>query len=52
MELRSVTSQVIHGYNVRLAADQRPEDFLKDCKDSFTLATGKLKLLFERRMGS
>jgi cytochrome P450 len=49
MELRSVTSQVIRDYGVRLAEKQRPGDFLDACKDGFTLSTGKLELVFDRR---
>jgi cytochrome P450 len=49
MELRSVTSQVIRDYAVRLAEKQRPGDFLGACKDGFTLSTGKLELVFDRR---
>lgn len=49
LEMRSVTSQVIRDYDVRLAEKQRPEDFLDACKDGFTLSTGKLELVFDRR---
>ncbi|KAK0389778.1 hypothetical protein NLU13_3351 [Sarocladium strictum] len=52
MELRSVTSQVIREYNVRLAAGQKPSDFLDGCKDGFTLSTAKLEMVFERRTAS
>lgn len=49
MELRSVTSQVIREYDVRMAAGQTSDGFLNGCKDGFTLSTGKLELVFERR---
>lgn len=52
MELRSVTSQVIRDYTVRLDAEQKPGDFLDECKDGFTLSTGKLKLVFDKRRSS
>ncbi|KAH8170409.1 cytochrome p450 domain-containing protein [Sarocladium implicatum] len=49
MELRSVTSQVVRDYDVRLDTDQKAGDFLDGCKDGFTLSTAKLKLVFSKR---
>ena len=49
MELRSVTSQIVHQYDVRLAPGQKPEDFEMGCKDGFTLSTAKLDVIFEAK---
>ncbi|RMZ81077.1 hypothetical protein DV738_g2396, partial [Chaetothyriales sp. CBS 135597] len=49
MEMRSVTSQVVRRYNVRLAPGQDPAEFLQGQQDGFTLSSPKLELLFENR---
>ncbi|POR35382.1 Tryprostatin B 6-hydroxylase [Tolypocladium paradoxum] len=52
MELRYVTSQIIHRYNVRMAPTQRPSDFLGGLADAFTFSSKTLNLSFDSREAS
>ena len=49
MEIRYVTAQIVHKYNVAFAPSQSPEVFLKGKRDTFTLALGPLDLVFSPR---
>lgn len=49
MEMRYVTSQILQRYSVRMAAGERPEEFLAGLKDGFTLSAPALRLVFESR---
>ncbi|KAJ2973892.1 hypothetical protein NQ176_g6345 [Zarea fungicola] len=49
MELSRVTTEVIFKYNIELAPSQTKEAFLKAIKDTFTMATSTLNLVFQRR---
>lgn len=51
MEIRNVTSQIAHRYDICLADDQKPKDFLDNVVDGFTLACPKLELVFTSRKG-
>lgn len=51
-ELRYVISQIVNRYDVRFADGQTAKQFALDKKDNFTLACGKLELVFtERKSG-
>ncbi|KAL3442746.1 cytochrome P450 monooxygenase [Aspergillus insuetus] len=52
MELRLVAAEILTRYNVRFAEGQKPDVFLESCHDTFTLATGPLELVFEKRRES
>ncbi|KAJ0418348.1 cytochrome P450 [Aspergillus carlsbadensis] len=52
MELRRVTAEILTRYDVHLAKEQRVNDFLDSFHDTFTLVTGPLELVFEKRRKS
>ncbi|KND90425.1 Tryprostatin B 6-hydroxylase [Tolypocladium ophioglossoides CBS 100239] len=47
MELRYVTSQIIHRYDVRMAPKQSADSFLGGLRDAFTLSSQTLDLSFQ-----
>lgn len=49
MEIRGVTSRILHRFNVELAAGQTREAFVNGLVDGFTLACPKLDLVFTPR---
>lgn len=49
MEIRSVTSNILRRYNVRLAPGQTKEAFVDGMVDGFTVACPKLDLIFTPR---
>lgn len=52
MEVRHVTAQLVHAYNVELAPKQTPETFLRGKRDTFTLSLGPLELVWKKRAGA
>ncbi|OQE04404.1 hypothetical protein PENVUL_c033G10168 [Penicillium vulpinum] len=49
MELRSVTAEILARYEVSFAPNQTASAFLDGKQDAFTLATGPLKVVFQKR---
>ncbi|KAB8252456.1 cytochrome P450 [Aspergillus flavus] len=49
MELRRVTAEILTRYDVEFAQGQTTEDFLDGKRDTFTLVTAPLKLVFRER---
>ncbi|KAL6407680.1 cytochrome p450 [Ilyonectria robusta] len=49
MEVRYMTAQIVRKYDVALAKDQTPKDFVDGKRDTFTLALASLNLVFTRR---
>lgn len=44
-----MTAQIVRKYDVALAKDQTPKDFVDGKRDTFTLALASLNLVFTRR---
>lgn len=51
MEIRYVTSQIIHRYDFPFAPGQTEKAFVDGQKDAFILALPALKVIFSRRSG-
>jgi hypothetical protein len=49
MELRRVTAELLHRYDVSLAPSQTEKSFLEGKQDTFTLVPAALSLVFRRR---
>ena len=49
MELRRVTAEILTRYHVEFAKGQTTQDFLDGKRDTFTLVTAPLKLVFCKR---
>jgi hypothetical protein len=49
MEIRQVTAQIIHRYDVRFAPEQNPKEFIEGLRDCFTTAMPSLNLIFADR---
>lgn len=49
MEVRYMTAQIVRKYDVALASDQNPKDWVDGKRDTFTLALASLNLVFTRR---
>jgi hypothetical protein len=49
MELRRVTAEILTRYDVSFAPGQRESDFWNGKKDTFTLVTAPLQLIFKKR---
>lgn len=49
MEIRYVTSQIVHRYDVEMAPGQTSAEFVAGLKDGFTLAAPKLELVVTQR---
>ncbi|KAE8405503.1 cytochrome P450 [Aspergillus pseudonomiae] len=49
MELRRVTAEILTRYDVQFAQEQTVDAFLDGKRDTFTLVTGPLKLVFHER---
>lgn len=52
MEIRRVAALIAQKYDVRLAAEQKPQDFTNGLKDVFTTALPPLNLVFSSRSGA
>jgi hypothetical protein len=52
MEIRQVTAQIIHRYDVQFAPEQNPKAFVEGLRDCFTIAMPSLKLVFTDRSQS
>ncbi|KAH7014166.1 cytochrome P450 [Microdochium trichocladiopsis] len=49
MEIRYVTAELVRRYDVKLAPGQTADGFIEGKRDTFTLALGKLDLVFNKR---
>jgi hypothetical protein len=49
MELRCVTAEILTRYDVSFAPDQTASAFWDGKKDTFTLVTAPLELVFKKR---
>jgi hypothetical protein len=49
MEVRHVTAQIVHRYDIVFAPGQTSKEFLDGKTDTFTLALGKLDLVLTPR---
>lgn len=51
MELRCVMAEILTRYDVSFAPSQKASAFLEGKKDTFTLVTAPLELVFAKREG-
>ena len=49
MELRYVVAQIVHRYDVALAAGESRQNFVKGIRDWFTMGFEPLNMVFKQR---
>jgi hypothetical protein len=49
MEIRRVTAEILSRYDVKFAKGQTEDAFMSGKKDTFTLVTAPLQLVFQER---
>jgi hypothetical protein len=49
MEVRSVTTQILRDYNIRLANSMTPKQYMDGSQDTFTMTMAEVEMVFEKR---